>query len=136
MTTKSLPGYFLKAVPNIAEASTGYLNAYASIILQSIHTHSDQIADAHAQLMLFNARLIMTGSTANNTEVEDLFRIPMALQVLRDEITQLILSLPEMHDAADEADRILCAVEVIAEVARRVTLRGCLTKNVSGAIAA
>ncbi|KFC66837.1 hypothetical protein FG93_04319 [Bosea sp. LC85] len=136
MPTKRLPGYLLNAVPNIALASTEYLSAYASLVLQSIDTDDGQIADARAQLILLNERLETEVGKVTDTPAKDLFGILTTLQTLRDEVTPLVSGFPEMHEVADDAGRILCAVNAMAEVGRRAAGRECLVKKIVGSEAA
>lgn len=136
MTTQRLPGYLLKTVPNITLASTDYLSAYASLVLQSIDTDDGQTADARAQLILLNERLETEVAKVTDTTAEDLFGILTALQTLRGEIAPLVSGFPKMQDVADDAGRILCAVDAMAEVARRTAGRECLIKKIVGSEAA
>lgn len=136
MTARSLPASLLKAVPDLTLAATPYLTAYASLMLQTVEATDGQIADARAQLILLNERLEIEAAKVTNTPTEDLFGILTALQALRDEITPLMPGFPDMQEVADDAGRILCVVDAMAEVARRAAGRECLVKKIVGSEAA
>lgn len=136
MTTRSLPAALLKAIPNLALATTAYLTTYMSFMLHTVEAKDGPIADARAQLILLNERLEVEVAKVTDTTTDDLFGILTSLQALRDEITPLVPGFPDMQEVADDAGRILCAVDAMAEVARRAAARECLVKKIVGTEAA
>lgn len=136
MTTRILPAFILKAVPDLALADTAYLTAYASFMLHNAEATDGPIADARAQLTLLNERLEVEVATVTDTTADDLFGILTSLQALRDDLASQRPGTLSGETVTDNLGRLLCVVDVLAEVARRASGRECLVKKIVGTEAA
>jgi hypothetical protein len=136
MTTRSLPDYLLKAVPNIALASTDYLCAYASLMLLTVETRDGQIGETRAQLTLLNERLTAQISSAAFVPQQDLEDTLTALQDLRDALATGRPAVIQGAAVADDLDRLFAIADAMTEVARRAARREPLVNRIMATRAA
>lgn len=136
MTTRSLPDFLLKAVPDIALASTAYLSAYASLMLLTVETRDGPIGETRAQLTLLNERLTAQISSAAFTPQQDLEDTLTGLQDLRDMLSTGRPAVLQGAAVTDDIDRLLAVTDAMTEVARRATRREPLVNRIMGSRAA
>lgn len=129
MTTKLEPGDLRKVVSNFASASPTYLAGSAFLILLGVKTTDGQTAHARAQLMLLNERLEARVSKVKKTPKDDLFDFLGSLLSVRDMLWRSQTGARAGETETADFASLICAVDLMAEAARRAIGREGLIKK-------
>lgn len=119
MTTRSLPAFLLKTIPDITTASAQYLSTYTRFMLDTVEAKDGPIADAHIQLLALNQRLRKEIARTGKNSEESYVGILSPIVGIREMLVSARGGVPADGPMSDDIGRLICATDAMAEVGSR-----------------